>query len=89
MRLIIVDDMLVDIKCTKNLRIVRDDFNQIVGYYVLHLMDKNGQKARPKIRKLWRVPLARYGCLVVYPVSDIANSDTWKKFSKSFAKSAF
>lgn len=47
---LILDNMLIDFKTTKNLEFTRDFFNQLVGYYILYKIGGiSGLKYKPKI----------------------------------------
>ena len=69
---LILDDTLIDIKVTKNLKLERDYLNQIIGYYILSLIgDINFQYERKTIKYvaiyfarhsfLWKIPILELG----------------------------
>lgn len=49
---IIIDDILIDIKVTKQLKITRNYYNQIISYYLLHLIEKAERSTDLIINKL-------------------------------------
>jgi hypothetical protein len=69
---LVVDDMLVDIKTSVDSRVYRDQFNQVLGYYLLHLL--GGLKSAPRRHAIRRLAVyqSRQGRLLLWNVSDIA-----------------
>src|SRR3989338_393175 len=84
----VVDDMLIDVKTTKNLEMGRDIFNQLIGYYVLYRI--GGIDALPRSRKIKRLGIyfSRYGYLHVMRVCDIVNEGTLPRFVRWFRQRA-
>ncbi len=77
---IIIDDTLIDIKTTKNLKLERSYLNQLICYYVLSLMKGiNGKKSCQPIKKLG-IYFARFGELWTVPVYELGNSDQYHAF---------
>lgn len=67
---LIIDNVLIDIKSSKNLKIERNDLNQIIGYYLLSIIGGiDGKKNHPlneigiyfaRFGYLWKIPLSYY-----------------------------
>jgi hypothetical protein len=50
---LLIDDTIIDIKTTKDLRLKGDDFNQLMGYFVLHeISGIGGLTPKPKVSKI-------------------------------------
>lgn len=62
---LLIDDMIIEIKTTKNLRVNRDDFNQLVAYYLL-LKSKGSRESPRKSRDVESLGIyySRYGYLL-------------------------
>ncbi len=71
---LVIDDEMVDIKTTRIPYIRRDDFNQIIGYYILACIDciEVGKKkiGAEKIKKIGFY-FARYGIKHMYSVEEL------------------
>lgn len=81
---LIIDDMLIDIKVTKQKGLNRDHFNQLIGYYILNRLDNiNINQEYQNINKL-AIYSARYGKLLSFKIIDIADEDTIKEFCNWF-----
>jgi hypothetical protein len=76
----IIDGCMVDIKTTKSARFTRDQFNQLVGYYILHDIGGIDGDRNITITSLG-VYYSRYGKLCTFPVAPLIG----KEFS-SFVK---
>jgi hypothetical protein len=66
---LVLDDMLVDVKTTKNFKLERMAFDQLIGYFLLATL--GGMDADPEpSRAITQVAIyfARYGCLVAWPL---------------------
>jgi hypothetical protein len=66
---LVLDDMLVDVKTTKNFKLERMAFDQLIGYVLLARL--GGIDADPEPSKaITQVAIyfARYGCLVAWPL---------------------
>ena len=76
---LVIDDMLVDIKTTVNSRVYREQFNQLLGYYLLHLI--GGIEGAPRRHALRRLAMyqSRQGRLLIWRVSDIAPARVFRK----------
>lgn len=85
---IVIDDLLMDVKTTKNLEMGREEFNQQVGYYVLYRI--GGIDALPPRQRIRRLGIyfSRYGYLHVIPVRDVVNEKTLPRFLRWFEKRA-
>jgi hypothetical protein len=86
---IIIDDMIIDIKTTKHLRLLPEDYYQLIGYYVLSLLGKlNGGRSRGKIKRLG-IYFSRYGYLYTFNVKDIIiNPGSFATFLEWFQQKA-
>ncbi|MBS1979420.1 MAG: hypothetical protein JST46_18765 [Bacteroidetes bacterium] len=80
----IVDDMLIDIKVTKELKLTRPHFNQVLGYYLLFLIGGVDNHKDTKIKTLG-LYFARHHVLWTIKIDDIANNDEFNKV-KDFLK---
>jgi hypothetical protein len=74
---LVIDNMMIDIKTTKNLSVTRDIFNQIVGYYLLGVIGGIGEEKidGSTIDKIG-VYFSRHGILHLYDVNEIIDSET-------------
>jgi len=74
---LVIDNMMIDIKTTKNLSVTRDIFNQVVGYYILAVIGGIGDKKidASTIDKIG-VYFSRHGILHLYDVNDIIEFET-------------
>jgi len=73
---IILDDILIDIKVTKKLKITRNYYNQLISYYLLHLIEKSKQRTELTINKLGFY-FARYGCLLLIQTDKIGTPESF------------
>ncbi len=65
---LIVDDILIDIKTTKTLKLSRSNFNQLIGYYALYKMGSiKGMPPKSYIKHLG-IYFSRYGYLYLINV---------------------
>lgn len=81
----IIDNMLIDIKSSKNLKIERNDLNQIVGYYLLSIIGGiNGNKNHP-INDIG-IYFARYGYLWKIPLSYYYTPKDYNKYADEFSQ---
>lgn len=81
---IILGDTLIDVKVTKNLKIEREYFNQIIGYYILSLIGKINFEHSGKIIKNVGIYFARHGLLWKLPVSSLGNDKKIEDFKNWF-----
>lgn len=81
---IIKDDVLIDIKTTKNLEMRRVYFDQLIGYYVLNEIGGIDQlKEKHEIKKL-AVYFSRHAYLHLYNVDEIIDKANLQDFIKWF-----
>ena len=86
---IVIDDILIDIKTVKNLKVDRSIFNQLIGYYTLYRIGGiRGMPSSNQINKLG-VYFSRHGYLHTYQVEDIINESTYLDFIEWFKQRAF
>jgi hypothetical protein len=84
---LIIDNMLIDIKTVKDYAIKPNDFQQLIGYYVLYKLSGIEQYPKTQIDKL-AIYFSRYGHLEVFQIDDIINQHTFPEFSNWFQKRA-
>ena len=85
---IVIDDVLIDIKTYGNLKIDRDIFNQLLGYYTLYRIGGiQGMPPNNQINKLG-VYFSRHGYLHTYRVEDLINESKYLAFIAWFKKRA-
>jgi hypothetical protein len=75
---LVVDEMLIEVKVTKHLKLSREHFNQLIGYYLLYLIGGIPQNKQLKISKLG-VYFARHNFLWTVGVDQIGNKLAFKK----------
>jgi len=85
---LIIDNRLVDIKTTKELKLERKDLNQIIGYYILYKI--NGIDNAPTTIDIDRIGIysSRYGQLFTLPIKEIIDEKNLPKFIKWFKERA-
>ena len=81
---LVIDDMLIDIKTTKNAYLRDDFFHQIIGYYTLYKI--GGIDGMPPDHEINRLGIysSRYAHLHVIKVHDIIDEKTFPKFIEWF-----
>jgi hypothetical protein len=85
---LLIDNMLIDIKTTKDLGFRRDIFNQLVGYYILsEIGGITDVPVKPKIENLG-VYYSRYATLYTVPVENVIDKTNLPSFIKWFKKRA-
>lgn len=80
---VIIDDVLFDIKTTKNLDLKLDDFCQIIGYLLLYRISGalcNHGIENSEIKRLG-IYYSRYGYLFSFSVDEIVDSESLGKFT--------
>jgi len=83
---LVVDDMLIDIKTTKNFQLSRNYFNQLIGYYTLYKIGGiDGMPLQNEIKKLG-IYFSRQGYLHWYEVDGIIDENRFPEFIKWFKK---
>jgi len=80
----IIDGCMVDIKTTKSARFTRDQFNQLMGYYILHDIGGIDGDRNITITSLG-VYYSRYGELCTFPVAPLIGKE-YSSFVKWFRK---
>ncbi|MBA7570013.1 hypothetical protein ES708_11758 [subsurface metagenome] len=85
---IVIDDILIDIKTVKDLKVDRKIFNQLLGYYTLYRI--GGIQGMPSNNQInWLgVYFSRHGYLHTYRVEDLINESTYPDFIAWFKKRA-
>ncbi|MGQ9848264.1 MAG: hypothetical protein ACUVQP_12295 [Bacteroidales bacterium] len=85
---LLIDDMLIDIKTTKNLELDRDTFNQLVGYYILFKIGGiDISSYKKKIKKIG-IYYSRYGELYTITIETVIDEKRLPSFIKWFKKRA-
>ena len=85
---LVIDDTLIDIKTTKNLKFSRDEFNQVIGYYVLHRIGGvSGLSKKHEIRKLG-IYFSRHGYLHTVNVDEVIDEEKFPAFVVWFKEKA-
>lgn len=85
---IVIDDMLIDIKTTKNPDLKEDYFHQLIGYYTLHRIGGiDGVSPNHVINKLG-IYSSRYAHLHVIDVQDIIDDTSFPEFLEWFKDKA-
>ncbi len=85
---LVIDDMIVDIKTTKNPRFQRDYFDQLIGYYILHeIGGVGGLEPRPEISRI-AVYFSRQAFLGTLDLRDIISQETFPAFVHWFIERA-
>jgi hypothetical protein len=69
---LVVDDMLIEVKVTKHLKLSHEYYNQLIGYYLLYLIGGISGKRKINISKLG-IYFARHAILWTVNVDQIAN----------------
>lgn len=80
---LILDNCLIDIKTIKKLSLERKSFDQLLGYYVLSLIER---KLEPDIEPINRLGIyfARYACLFTFELKEVINPKTFPQFVNWF-----
>lgn len=77
---LVIDDAIIDIKTTKNLKLERDYFNQLIGYLVLHeITGVGGLVPKPKITRLG-IYFSRYAFLYMLDLGPVIHQDKFPVF---------
>lgn len=83
----IIDDTLIDIKTTKNLKFEREHFDQLIGYYILSKIGGIYGINNHKIKKI-AIYFSRHSILHAIPVSNIENNPRFNSFVEWFKNKA-
>lgn len=77
---LIIDDTIIEVKTTKNFKVKRDHFNQLIGYYILHSISGiDGVFCGLDIRKV-AIYFARFGYLHTVELTEVVNLTTLADF---------
>lgn len=85
---LIIDDTIIEIKTIKNLKLEREHYHQLIGYYILHRI--GGAHAYPRKRRIRNLAIyfSRYGYFYSFKTSQLFNEDRFKKFMNWFVRKA-
>jgi hypothetical protein len=85
---IVLDDVLIDIKTTKFLKVSRDYINQLLGYYILHRI--GGLVGAPHGHQINTIGIyfSRHGYLHTWPITDFVNEITYPDLQQWFENRA-
>ena len=85
---LVIDDTIIDVKTTKNLKLQRKDFDQLIGYYILHEIAGVGE-LEPKL-EITKVAIyfSRHAYLHVLDLEEIINRHTLPDFIRWFKSRA-
>jgi hypothetical protein len=87
---ILIDDTLVEIKTTKELKFTAETFRQLVGYFLLYKIGRGvtaGPRPKPQIRSLG-VYFSRYGVFRSFPVDSVIYMAKLPSFLRWFKQRA-
>ncbi|MBD2527372.1 hypothetical protein [Nostoc sp. FACHB-133] len=76
---LIIDDLLVDFKTVKELKLELRDFFQLMGYYTLTAIDQKQGEDTVELKRLG-IYFSRFGVLYEFNVEDVVNFETFPKF---------
>ncbi|MCE9652098.1 MAG: hypothetical protein K8Q89_03440 [Nitrosarchaeum sp.] len=82
----IIDNTLIDIKTTKDLKFQKDYYHQLIGYYILSKIG-NVEGMQEDIEKIG-IYFSRYGVLHTIPVAQFEDNPKFDSFVKWFEKEA-
>lgn len=81
---LLIDDMIIDIKTTKKFQFLRQDFNQLLGYYILHEIDGISLLTpKPKVTKV-AIYFSRFAYLHIIDLGQVVNTGTFPTFIEWF-----
>jgi hypothetical protein len=81
---IVIDDMIIDIKTVQQMKLTRDYFNQLIGYYTLHEIGGiTGLPAEQPIKRLG-IYFSRFGYLHTFAVDEVIDQETFPAFMEWF-----
>lgn len=84
---LILDDLLIDIKTINKFTFERKAFDQLLGYYVLSLIERRFEPEIKEIRRLG-IYFSRHAYLHEFPVDQVINPKTFPQFLIWFEKRA-
>ena len=67
-----IDGLIVDIKTTKTLKLTRRHYNQVIGYYILDMVDNQGRSSFEGVG----IYYSRHGILHVVKKEEFADGIT-------------
>ncbi|MBD0390627.1 MAG: hypothetical protein ICV54_30055 [Nostoc sp. C3-bin3] len=76
---LILDDLLVDFKTVKELKLELRVFRQLMGYYTLSVIQRTLQEDAIELKRLG-IFFSRFGMLYEFNVRDVVNFDTFPNF---------
>jgi hypothetical protein len=77
---LLIDDLLIDVKNTKEFSLEREAFNQLIGYYTLFKIDEiDGAPPQHEVKRLG-IYFSRYAYLHVIPVEDVIDESRFPQF---------
>lgn len=83
---LLIDDLLVDIKTVEGAVFNRKMFNQLLGYYTLHIIDGIGSlDSKPTIRRI-SVYFSRHAYLHIVSLEEVVERSTYPDFVEWFVK---
>jgi len=85
---LILDDQIIDFKVTKNLKLRRDQFNQLFGYYTLWALNNRTDFGRVGPINSLGIYFARHGYLQRFNISELISRNEFPIFSKWFVEAA-
>ena len=80
---LIIDEKLVDFKTTKKLELERSNFNQLMGYYTLSVIERQLEEDAIELKHLG-IYFSRFGVLYQFNVADVVNPETFPNFLEWF-----
>ena len=84
---LIVDDILIDVKTTKFLSFTQEQYNQLIGYYILSKLGKINESEDIPISQIG-IYFSRHGILHTISADEIENNPGFPKFVSVFEKLA-
>jgi hypothetical protein len=85
---LLVDDTLIEIKTVKEASFDREMFNQLLGYYTLHIIGGIGEvDPKPTIRRV-AVYFSRHAYLHTVHLDEVVDRSTYPDFVEWFAREA-
>ena len=84
---LILDDLLVDFKTVKELKLELRAFHQLMGYYTLSVIQRTLQEDAIELKRLG-IFFSRFGMLYQINVRDVVNFDTFPNFLDWFISRA-
>lgn len=85
---LVIDDAIIDIKTTKNLRLERNHFNQLIGYFVLYKIAGVGCLIPKSAIKRVGIYFSRFGYLLMIHLGGVIHPETFSGFVKWFIERA-